>query len=62
MGYSPWGCKESDMTEQLTLYLLINVEGIWFFNSENKWGQKKTEGRNARYSMCVLDNSVSIHL
>ena len=19
MGYSPWGCKESDMTEQLTL-------------------------------------------
>ena len=20
MGYSPWGCKESDMTEQLTLY------------------------------------------
>ena len=22
MGYSPWGCKESDMTEQLTLLLL----------------------------------------
>ena len=21
MGYSPWGCKESDMTEQLTLSL-----------------------------------------
>ena len=20
MGYSPWGCKESDMTEQLTQY------------------------------------------
>ena len=22
-GYSPWGCKESDMTEQLTLFLSI---------------------------------------
>ena len=22
VGYSPWGCKESDMTEQLMLYAL----------------------------------------
>ena len=26
-----------------------------------KW-EEKTEGRDTRYSMCVLDNSVSIHL
>ena len=25
-GYSPWGCKESDMTEQLTLSTLSNTE------------------------------------
>ena len=24
-GYSPWGCKESDMTEQLTLHLLVQI-------------------------------------
>ena len=23
--YNPWGCKESDMTEQLTLHLLSGV-------------------------------------
>jgi len=23
VGYSPWGCKESDMTEQLTLSLFF---------------------------------------
>ena len=22
-GYSPWGCKESDMTEQLTLFTIV---------------------------------------
>ena len=25
VGYSPWGCRESDMTEWLTLYILIHV-------------------------------------
>ena len=24
MGYSPWGCKESDMTEQLTCSLFFH--------------------------------------
>ena len=27
MGYSPWGCKESDKTEQLTLSLLTQTTG-----------------------------------
>jgi len=27
-GYSPWGCKELDMTEQLTLSLLRSWAGI----------------------------------
>ena len=26
MGYSPWGCKELDTTEQLTLSLLSSTE------------------------------------
>ena len=25
VGYNPWGCKELDMTEQLTLLLLLLV-------------------------------------
>ena len=41
MGYSPWGCQESDTTEQLTLllsvpgsnpeYLLPNLESFSFY-------------------------------
>ena len=31
-GQSPWGLKESDMTEQLTLYLLYNYKEIWKYN------------------------------
>ena len=26
-GYSPWGCKESDTTEQITLSLFLNISG-----------------------------------
>ena len=28
MGYRPWGCKELDTTEQLTLSLLIIIESV----------------------------------
>ena len=28
-GYSPWGCKESGSTEQLTLLLLLHTVGTW---------------------------------
>ena len=28
MGYSPWGRKELDMTEQLTLYMAVNVHYV----------------------------------
>ena len=27
VGYSPWGCKESDMTEQLSMHILL-VAGL----------------------------------
>ena len=33
MGYSPWGCKESDMTEQLTLSL--HFSKLIGFGAEN---------------------------
>ena len=29
VGYSPWTCKESDMTEQLTLLLLRHFSCVW---------------------------------
>ena len=29
-GYSPWGCKETDMTERLSLSLLANAHSILF--------------------------------
>ena len=37
-GYSPWDCKESDMTEQLTLFYKIRMFGFnltksWFWTS-----------------------------
>ena len=28
MGYSPWGCKESDTSEQLTLSHFKELEGM----------------------------------
>ena len=28
MGYSPWGCKELDTTEELTLHSLVVVCGL----------------------------------
>ena len=28
MGYSPWGHKESDMTERISMHALTNNEGI----------------------------------
>ena len=33
MGYNPWGCNKSDMTEQLTLSL--SMPNLIFFFSEN---------------------------
>ena len=36
MGYSPWGCEDSDMTEGLTLtffFLLLNFFFFFFFFS-----------------------------
>ena len=32
MGYSPWGHKESDMTEQLSIYTLIPLSFIFSYN------------------------------
>ena len=34
MGYSLWGCKELDMTEQLTLSLSQGFQPIKSFNNE----------------------------
>ena len=31
MGYSPWGCKELDTTERLTLSLVISHEYVFSY-------------------------------
>ena len=31
VGYSPWGCKELDTTEQLTLSLVISLEYVFSY-------------------------------
>ena len=38
MNYSPWGCKASDMTEQLSLsfsFIIRNSDGKFLFFCEN---------------------------
>ena len=32
MDYSPWGCKESDMTEQLSLHFTSSVHNFMFLS------------------------------
>ena len=39
-GYSPWGCKEPDTTELLTLSLFINLEKNSWKNSSKKFLRK----------------------
>ena len=29
VGYSPWGCKKSDTTEQLSKHIIIFWYGVW---------------------------------
>ena len=36
MGYSPWGRKELDTTEKLTLSLFLNVHGSYALQSHLK--------------------------
>ena len=53
MGYSLWGCKESDMTEQLTLTIVYRVRVIRYsptfhkvtFKWRPKEGRMGTKGR-----------------
>ena len=44
MGYSPWGCKESDTTEQLNNFYGGKTTGLacWIVNSQ-KFLYKKSE-------------------
>ena len=48
MGYSPWGYKESDMTEQLTL--LLQLTHIHFFG----WGVRNTLPPPQGYTLLIL--------
>ena len=42
VGYSPWGCKESDMTEQLTL-LLGDSKGQRSQACCSPWGHRESD-------------------
>ena len=47
MGYSPWGCKESDTTEQLTLSLFSLNLLLGIYNSQKS--VLKALGRSSIY-------------
>ena len=36
IGYSPWGCKESDMTEQLRFLYLIITDEVNFMRHQSQ--------------------------
>ena len=45
VGYSPWGCKESDMTEQLHIH--VHVQDLWRKIKQWKWAKRK-------FTKCVM--------
>ena len=64
LGYSPWGCKESDTTEQLTLYLVeslfvTSVPYKILATRETEVGWKGMEG-NCQYFL--LNFSINLKL
>ena len=42
MGYSPWGCKDSDMTELLNIATMPSDELSFLAQSHNPWSQPVT--------------------
>ena len=65
MGYSPWGCKESDTTEgntslnnivavTLPLYSSLHVSNFFFF--ANNVEQPCADAENCSITFPVLDN------
>ena len=46
MGYSPWGCKELDMTSQLSTYAHTSEEYDWWVRSGES-GESKEEAQRS---------------
>ena len=63
MGYSPWGCKESDMTERLTLTQVSTGSLGWaLFRSDGCPYEKRRSGhRQARRDDHVRMEKEDIH-
>ena len=57
MDYSPWGQKESDMTEQLTLSLLKDRVLL-----RNMFGQYAVVGRAATLASEILHDNMALPL
>ena len=74
VGYSPWGCKESDTSEQLHFYFqcLLEEYGIsaqrfirffvffLFFERENLKLEKIFSSPNNYFSLCKLEKRLSL--
>ena len=42
VGYSPWGCKESDMTEQLSVHTSVDTKPSYVTSTETEQQEKET--------------------
>ena len=59
VGYSPWGCKESDMTDQPTLWLFTHIKGISSVQSLSHVRLFVTPWTAARQASLSITNSQS---
>ena len=62
VGYSPWGCKELEMTERLTLSLSLSKEKVGFFSPLIKLfclGRSPGEGNGNPLQYSCLENPMN---
>ena len=55
-GYSPWGHKESDIAEQLTLLLSCPVQSVASIASEKMWGFIPRTQKESKQSMLSFES------
>ena len=61
LGYSPWGCKESDRTEQLYFHFHRSRDKNLYLFWRNRWGKKGSLYKTSQ-KLNVHDKRKCIHL